>query len=147
MPLLSAAVARTAGGHGTGSSWGKAPKELVDALARVTADLDVQERPMFGYPCYFVNGNMFLGAHQDGAVLRLGEDDRKEVLSSSGAFTRFEPLPGRVMKEYVVAPASVYRSESRFRELVQLSLAYARGLPPKQPHRSRMVRRRGDRDA
>lgn len=127
----------------TSTRWGKAPDELVDMLARATEDLGVERRIMFGYPCYFVNGNMFLGAFEDGAVVRLSTADRQAALLSSEGFSPFEPVPGRVMKEYVVAPGSVYTEEKRFRELVRQSLTYTRSLPAKQPRRSGTGRRKG----
>jgi len=47
-------------------------------------------RQMFGYPAGFVNGNMFMGLHQENLVLRLPDGPRAELLGMEGAAT-FEP--------------------------------------------------------
>ena len=37
-------------------------------------DVDCEKRPMFGYPAYFINKNMFAGLFQDKLFLRLSPD-------------------------------------------------------------------------
>jgi hypothetical protein len=43
----------------------------------------------------------------------------------------FEPMPGRVMKEYVVVPKEMTKS-SDLKTWIDKSLAYVSGLPPKR---------------
>jgi TfoX/Sxy family transcriptional regulator of competence genes len=62
----------------------------------------VERRKMFGYPAAFVNGNMFAGLHQDDVLVRLPEAERQALLASGGR--NFEPMPGRVMKNYLLLP-------------------------------------------
>jgi hypothetical protein len=86
---------------------------------------------MFGYPSCVVGGNMFMGLFADSMILRLAGPDREELLRESGAHT-FEPMPGRPMKEYVVAPPAMVDSVA-IEEWVTRSFEYARSLPAKKP--------------
>ncbi len=55
----------------------KAPKELVQWFERALKDFPMATaRKMFGYPCAFVNGNMFAGLFQDEMFLRLSDEGR-----------------------------------------------------------------------
>jgi TfoX/Sxy family transcriptional regulator of competence genes len=89
----------------------------------------VQRKAMFGYPCAFVNGHLFCGLHQDSIIVRLPEV-RRDALVAEGASV-FEPMPGRAMKEYVVAPAEIVADRERLRALLGEALAHASSLAPK----------------
>jgi TfoX/Sxy family transcriptional regulator of competence genes len=91
---------------------------------------DAEERKMFGCPAYFINGYMFAGAHQDDIILRLSKSDQDEILSIEGA-APFMPMPGRIMKDYVMVPPSIYKSESEFQKWLKRSSNYTMSLPPK----------------
>jgi TfoX/Sxy family transcriptional regulator of competence genes len=111
--------------------WTKSPESLVRTFAEALPDApSVERRSMFGYPCAFVNGNMFAGLHQASLILRLGETERGELLREPGARI-FEPMPGRPMKEYVAAPPRVLGNVALLRKWMQKSLAFAASLPPK----------------
>jgi TfoX/Sxy family transcriptional regulator of competence genes len=43
----------------------------------------------------------------------------------------FEPMKGRVMKEYVVLPDSLYNDPEKFNELLSRSYEYVSSLPVK----------------
>ena len=45
--------------------WKKAPTELVDFIAVKMKNVKCDYKKMFGYPAYFINGNMFVGVHGD----------------------------------------------------------------------------------
>ncbi len=113
--------------------WKKAPDELVDFLARRTAKLNCDFRKMFGYPAYFVNGNMFTGIHGDKLFIRLSESEIKKLTEMNLAATPFEPVHGRSMKGYVVVPQFFYSNEKLFDEWLKKSFKYASSLPPKKP--------------
>jgi hypothetical protein len=68
-------------------------------------------RKMFGYPCSFERGQLFCGLFADGLFVRLGDAERAELLAAPGA-RRFEPMPGRPMREYVVLPAGMLEDEA-----------------------------------
>jgi TfoX/Sxy family transcriptional regulator of competence genes len=118
--------------------WQKSPPELVDLFTSVQAGLppDAERRKMFGYPCSFVNGQMFAGLHQTNMVLRLGEGDRAEFLKQAGAKV-FEPMPGRTMKEYVVVPPSLKGKEEELFKWTLKAFSFAKSLPPKVKKKSR----------
>ncbi len=111
--------------------WKPAPAKAVAAFETATSGLSGGEpRKMFGYSCIFAQGNMFAGLHEAGMILRLPEEQRKEFLRMKGA-KEFEPMPGRVMREYVVVPKVLLDSPERLRAWVEKSLAYGLSLPAK----------------
>jgi TfoX/Sxy family transcriptional regulator of competence genes len=117
--------------------WKPAPGEAVKAFETVTSGLTAAEpRKMFGYSCVFAKGNMFAGLHEAGMVLRLPEEQRAEFLRLKGA-AQFEPMPGRVMREYVVVPKVLLDAPKQLREWVEKSLFYVSSLPAKQKKGSR----------
>lgn len=83
---------------------------------------------MFGYPAFFVNGNMIAGTFQDKIVVRLGDDP---AIPGAKTAEPFEPMPGRPMTGFYVVPASVVRSPAKLREWVGRAHAHAKALPPK----------------
>ena len=111
--------------------WRKSPNELVEFLHARMKGVEAEGRKMFGYPCYFVNGNMFVGLFQDDVFLRISLEDQKTVLAKHKGLTPFEPLPGRKMKEYLVIPKDVYTDNKAFDELLKLSFGYMLTLPIK----------------
>ena len=113
--------------------WKKAPDELVQFIAQKTAKLKCDYRMMFGYPAYFVNGNMFTGIHGDRLFIRLSEFDIKKLTEMNLGVTVFEPMLGRAMKGYVVVPKSFYSNEKLFHEWLNNSFKYVSSLPPKKP--------------
>ncbi len=112
-----------------GSRWKKSPPDLIARFdAALPRDERVERRSMFGYPCAFTNGNMFCGLHEDRLVVRLPEADRRILLEEPGARI-FEPMPGRLMKEYVVVPRPL--SNPELSKWLATALRYAAALPPK----------------
>jgi TfoX/Sxy family transcriptional regulator of competence genes len=112
--------------------WKKSPSELVALFERVRPpeEAGVRHRQMFGYPCCFVNDNLFMGLHQDNLMLRLSESDRIAFLRLPGA-REFEPMPGRPMREYVTMPHAMLNDVAELRSWIQRSLTYASSLQPK----------------
>jgi hypothetical protein len=111
-------------------SFDKSPPALVErfgALAGLAPE--ASQRPMFGYPSLVVGGNMFMSLFGDSLIVRLGDADRTTLLALKGAKT-FEPMPGRPMREYVVAPPTMVAGDA-IESWVARSYAYAKGLPPK----------------
>lgn len=115
----------------TGGKWRKSPADLIDLFASVqTEEPNIEKRQMFGYPCAFVNGNMFTGLHQDSLIVRLGEDDRKRLIDETGA-RQFEPMPGRPMREYVALPDALLDDREKLAEIIASAGEFAASLPPK----------------
>ena len=124
------------GGHPQGGrvartpKWRTAPAPLVARFEHAVAALpEVQQRKMFGYPAAFVNGHMFAGVFQASLFVRLAEKDRTELIEKEGA-TPFAPMPGRVMREYVVLPPSIVESEAKLTAWLSRASRYVASLPP-----------------
>lgn len=113
-------------------AWKKASAEMREFLEQAVASLPCQRRVMFGNPVYFANENMLAGLHGDDLFIRLSERDREAVLAANAEVTRFEPVPGMAMKEYVVLPPSLYREPTSLAEWLDRSLQYVSSLPPKK---------------
>ncbi|MBN1456148.1 MAG: TfoX/Sxy family protein [Methanomicrobia archaeon] len=118
-------------------AWKKAPDELIRFLAEQLRAVDCVSRTMFGYPVYFINGNMFIGAYQDDLFLRLAAQDREQAQAKYTEIRPFEPMPGRIMREYVILPRSVYKEQAIFTDLLTRSIRYVTSLPPKEKHRGK----------
>ena len=108
-----------------------APEWIKELFAEALGDFPMTEqRKMFGYPCAFVNGQMFVGVFADRLMIRLAEEDRARFLKLPGA-KQFEPMPGRPMREYVEVPKAITES-AELKKWLKKSLAYAQSLPPKK---------------
>lgn len=113
--------------------WKKVTPELNRFLDENMSSFAADRRPMFGASTYFLNGNMFAGIHGDRIILRLSENDRRDVQSQYSDVTPFEPVEGRIMKEYVALPESVYSQPAVLKKWLERSYRYAQSLKPKAP--------------
>ncbi len=111
--------------------WKKAPEELKALLDTAMQGVECEKRPMFGYPAYFINRNMFIGLFQDQLFMRLSESTRASLDRRSVALRNLEPMPGRPMKDYFVIPPEVYTRPQDLRQLVGEATEHARTLRPK----------------
>jgi TfoX/Sxy family transcriptional regulator of competence genes len=116
----------------------KAPQELVDFLMKKMEDKNCDYKKMFGYPVFFVNGNMFVGLFGDALFLRLSEADIVIMKNEFKEAANLEPMPGRAMKGYVVVPKAVYSNDKLFEEWLDKSIMYASGLPQKGSRNSKL---------
>lgn len=109
----------------------KPGQKIIDLFEAVAPgeERGVEKRRMFGCPCRFFGGNMFMGVYSNYIILRLSENDRKSFLQLPDA-RLFEPVPGRVMKEYVTVPQRMHGTRE-LKGWIDRSLAYAKSLPPK----------------
>jgi TfoX/Sxy family transcriptional regulator of competence genes len=110
--------------------WRPAPEKLVRVFEQAMLSMpEAKVRMTFGYPSATIDGNMFTCLHQDRMILRLSPDDRAE-LARQGA-KPFEPMPGRPMREYVVVPEPILKSDAQLNAWLEKALAYSKSLPPK----------------
>lgn len=114
--------------------WRKPSEELVKLFEEITPGPPATAKKMFGFPAAFVNGNMFMGLHQEDMILRLPEGSRAELLKMNARI--FEPMPGRPMREYVIVPPSLLRDRNKLSSWVQKALEYGSSLPPKAGKKS-----------
>jgi hypothetical protein len=71
----------------------------------MTATSPATAGKMFGMPCLKINGKAFAGFTDGAMVFKLGAPEHASALSLSGAHL-FDPMGGRPMKEWVVAPSA-----------------------------------------
>ncbi|MCI4336637.1 MAG: TfoX/Sxy family protein [Thermoplasmata archaeon] len=95
---------------------------------------NVTSKKMFGQPAAFVNGNLFFGVFGEHIFVRLSDADRADAVRGEG-FTTLEPMPGRVMREYLVLPSGVLRDRKSASKWVARSLRYVETIPPKSGKR------------
>jgi len=114
-----------------GSKWRKSPPELIAFFEAVMRGFPrIEKRKMFGYPCRFLNGNLFTGLHQEDWLIRLGEGDRNAIIEKYDT-KQFEPMAGRVMREYVLLPEEILEDEDLLQHWIERSYSFAGSLPPK----------------
>ena len=115
----------------------KFEKSAPELVARFQAVLDrhagpdVTRRPMFGYPCAWIGGNMATGLFAQEWWVRLAEPDREALLALPGAH-QFEVMPGRAMGRYVVLPDDVVADDQRLDGWIDKALDETRSLTPKK---------------
>jgi TfoX/Sxy family transcriptional regulator of competence genes len=110
-------------------AWKKPSQTLVETFDAVVPGAPAERRQMFGYPAAFVNGNLFMSLFEESLVLRLDDGPRGALLA--GGATQFEPMKGRPMKEYVVAPAALVADRAALKKWADKAFAYGKSLPPK----------------
>lgn len=114
------------------TKWKKSPEALVTRFEEVVSRKPgIERRPMFGYPCAFLNGHMLCGLYQDDFILRLPEAARTKFLKQAGT-KLFEPMPGRPMKEYVLVPKALLGRDASFEPWLREAVDYVAAMPPKQ---------------
>jgi hypothetical protein len=57
--------------------WIKPPEALKERIESLMQGVECEKRPMFGYPAYFINKNIFAGLFGDKVFLRLSPSYRK----------------------------------------------------------------------
>ena len=113
-------------------AWKKAPEELKALMETAMEGIGAQKRPMFGFPCWFINGHMFSGLFEDSVFVRLSPAQSAQAHADGHPFAPFAPMPGRPMKDYSLVPKQVLAAASRLRHLLEEAAAYTASLPPKQ---------------
>jgi TfoX/Sxy family transcriptional regulator of competence genes len=111
--------------------WGKSSPELVVLFSELAPEAPgVTQRKMFGWPCCFVNGNLFAGLHKESMIFRLSEDDRLAFLQLDGA-ADFEPMPGRKMQGFTTLANPMRRDREELARWIERAMSYTRSLPAK----------------
>ncbi len=113
--------------------WVKASDEMKSLIEAAMEGVECLKRPMFGYPAFFINGNMFSGLFQDSFFLRLSAEQKAALEKQYGNLSLLEPMPGRPMKDYTVLPEKLFRDARRLRAVITTAADWARTLPSKKP--------------
>lgn len=116
--------------------WQKVSPELSALLALALKSFDCEKKLMFGCPAYFINKNMFSGVFEDSIFIRLSARERDELVIEFKDSTQFEPMKGRVMKEYMVIPKELYNNSETLNHWLERSFQYTSSLPPKKGKRA-----------
>jgi hypothetical protein len=76
---------------------------------------------MFGYPAYKVNDKLAVGLFETGIVIKIGPKRMKELVGKDG-IQPFEPMAGRVWKDWVLLTGNFKENKALFDEAVQYVL-------------------------
>ncbi len=117
--------------------WIKAPEELKARIETLMQSAECEKKPMFGYPAYFINKNMFAGLFQDKLFLRLSPEQITNLRKSFPALSNLQPMPGRPMKDYHVIPEKLYADSAKMGKVIQEAAAFCRSLPEKKKKRKK----------
>lgn len=112
----------------------KSSPQLIERFRAVLdrhAAPDIKLKPMFGYPCAWIAGNMATGLFAEDWWVRLNEDDRATLLELPGAH-QFEVMPGKAMGRYVVLPPDVTADDANVDAWLAKAIDHTRTLPPKR---------------
>jgi len=112
-------------------AWKKVSEPMSQLLDEALSGYQCEKLQMFGCPAYFINNNMFAGAHQDSIILKLSDEDRKEIMAQNDEIRLFEPFEGRPMREYVGIPESFAGDKREFGRWIERSYEWVASLPPK----------------
>jgi len=114
-----------------GTRFPKSPPELVARFESVTArHPELIPRPMFGYRCTFVNGNMATGLFADTWFVRVGDEGAAELMAQPGGGP-FAPMQGRPTKGYALLPPDVIADDVALDAWLERCIVHTGTLPPK----------------
>jgi hypothetical protein len=74
---------------------------------------------MFGFPAYKVNGKMAVRLHEEGVLVKVGRD-KAESLISAGTAKKFEPLPDRPWRDWVLLTSNIEGHADLFKQAVDV---------------------------
>lgn len=119
-------------------AWKKSSPDLIERfVAALPKHKDAQSKKMFGYPACFVNGNFFVGLHEENVVLRLPGALKDRFSELAGAH-HFDPKnTGKGMKDWWVVPQVTARDAMRLGQFLEAAYTEVRRLPPKAPKAAR----------
>ena len=99
------------------------PRDLIGAEAGLS------EKKMFGGLAMLLDGNMAVGVHGDGLLVRTDPAQQDALLAEPG--TRVFDMTGRPMKGWLVVDPGGCAEYADLRRWVDRGITYARSLPPK----------------
>lgn len=95
----------------------------------VAGEDGLAEKKMFGGLAMLVHGNMAVGVHGDGLIVRTDPAAQEALLAEPGA--RVFDLTGRPMKGWLLVDPQGCAEDDDLGRWVARGVCYARGLPPK----------------
>jgi len=95
----------------------------------VADEAGLSEKKMFGGLAMLLHGNMAVGVHGDGLLVRSDPAAQDELLAEPGA--RVFDMTGRPMKGWLVVDPEGCAEDVDLKRWVARGVTYARSLPPK----------------
>jgi len=114
------------------TAWNRPSKDLEEILENIVVRYPCDVKKMFGSTVYFVNNNMFAGVHQDKVFIRVPLAEKESIRERYHGLGNFEPLQGRVMREYLTLPGELARDDGLLEEILEISFSYVSAMPPKR---------------
>lgn len=105
---------------------------LVEDLSAVLLPLGAEPRKMFAGTCFMLNGNLAIGTHRDGLIVRVGPEAEAEALAQGA---RIMEMGGRAMRGWVLVD-----QVGELLPWIEMALAFNRSLPPDAAKRKRKSR-------
>ena len=90
---------------------------------------NTQARKMFGGVCHLLDGNMFCGVYKEFLILRLGDEESKDVLKSS--FVRPFDITGKPMRGWVMVEKEGFKSDDALKAWLTKARDFVVSLPSK----------------
>jgi len=112
--------------------WKKAPQELTDWLAERMKRFPAEQRPMFGCPTWFHNGNMFASVHGGMIMMRLRPSDQADMMRQFKEVRPFVAVNGRPMKEYVMFSEELFPRTDELMPWFEKGFEFLMTLPAKK---------------
>jgi len=112
-------------------AWKKSPEESLTFLSETLKDVECQSKQMFGYRSTSLTTICLLELIRTTYFYDWRQKIGRRLMNYEG-IRPFEPMPGRIMKEYVAIPEPLYRNKKIFTELLAKSIQYVSSLPPKE---------------
>lgn len=95
----------------------------------VGGERGLAEKKMFGGLAMLLDGNMAVGVHGNGLIVRTDPARQEELLAEPGA--RVFDLTGRPMKGWMLVDGEGCTEDRDLRRWVERGIEYARSLPAK----------------
>ena len=95
----------------------------------VEGHTDVVEKRMFGGLAFVYRGNMAVGVHKDGLMVRIAPEDHETALAMPDV--RQFDMTGRPMKGWIVVVGEALGDDAVLAEWVERGMTHAGSLPPK----------------
>ena len=104
-------------------------KNLIEQASPKLASSDALEfKNVFGAVAGYVHGNIFITCGKFGVALKLPSETLEKLLKEKDVEQlRYFPK-GHIKKEYAVLPERILKNDGLFREMLDESMKYARGL-------------------
>lgn len=92
-------------------------------------DPEIVEKKMFGGVAYMLRGNMAIGIHNDGLMVRVDKEEHESVLAEPGVSEM--KMGNKTMRGFLVVGAETIAEDQVLASWIDRGLAYAGNLPPK----------------